>query len=241
MDDQDLVEAVTLRTASNLGLGSARCTVEEFGDERGIVVARYDRAQRSDGRWIRIHQEDMCQAFAMSPSRKYESQGGPSAAAVADLIRDHSSRPNEDNRRFAEALVFNHLICGTDGHARNYSLVLNAGTVRLAPLYDLNSHLAYSDGAGNDLSMAVDGTFRATRITAGSWTRFAPALHVDPDWIREEFERQRTGLMDAMTAAAASEDVSRYDSPAIKRLINNTERWSATQGSTAPPGVARAR
>ncbi len=225
MADQDLIEAVTLRAAAGLGLRAARCAIEEFDDERGIVVTRYDRIQRSNGRWQRVHQEDMCQALGVWPDRKYESQGGPSAATIAGLIYRTSDKPELDTRRFAQALVFNWLTCATDGHARNYSLLLSGDDVRLAPLYDLNSHLAYSDGAGNDLSMAVNGSFGAAEVSVDDWARFATTLHVDSDWLRDEISRQSGGLLDAMVHAAESDDIARYNSPAVARLLTNTEAW----------------
>ncbi|GAA5125271.1 type II toxin-antitoxin system HipA family toxin [Haloechinothrix salitolerans] len=225
MTDQDLVEAVTLRTATGLGLRAAHCAIEEFDDERGIVVTRYDRIQRSNGKWQRVHQEDMCQALGVWPDRKYESQGGPGAVTIAELIQRTSSKPEDDTRRFAQALVFNWLTCGTDGHARNYSLLLNGEDIRLAPLYDLNSHLAYSDGAGNDLSMAVNGSFHAAAASVDDWARFATRLHVDSDWLRDEITRQSDDLLDAMAGAAKSDDIARYDSPAVARLLTNTEAW----------------
>lgn len=136
-----------------------------------------------------------------------------------------SRKPDEDTRRFAQGLLFNWLVCGTDGHARNHSLLLSGGDVRLAPLYDLNSHLAYSDGSGNDLSMGVDGRYRASGISIDHWIGAAPRLHVEPDWIRDEIRRLSDGLVDAMTRAAGSGDIAVYDSPAVTRLLANTEAW----------------
>ncbi len=46
-------------------------------------------------------------------------------------------------RRFADALIWNWLIAGTDAHAKNYSLLLAGDQVRLAPLYDIASALPY--------------------------------------------------------------------------------------------------
>ncbi len=45
--------------------------------------------------------------------------------------------------RFADALIWNWLIGGTDGHAKNYSVLLADDDVRLAPLYDVASALPY--------------------------------------------------------------------------------------------------
>lgn len=227
MEDQDLVEHVTMRAAAALGLRVAHSRIEQFDDHRAIVVTRYDRAQRRDGTWSRIHQEDMCQALGVWPSRKYENQGGPGAATIADLIHQHqAARDRGDNQRFAQALVFNWLICGTDAHARNYSLLLSGTDVRLAPLYDLNSHLAYSDGAGIDLSMGVLGTFRASAVTVGDWARFAPSLHVDPAWMRREVSRQSEAIVDAMTDAALADELRDSGSPVLDRLLVNIAAWT---------------
>jgi serine/threonine-protein kinase HipA len=95
---------------------------------------RYDR-RLERRRWRRIHQEDLCQAFGLPPSRKYESEGGPGVRQIAELIRNQSIDPQRDVESFAEALAFNWLIAGTDAHAKNYSLLLGpkgsrpAGTV----------------------------------------------------------------------------------------------------------------
>jgi len=40
-----------------------------FGDEKAIVVKRYDRYPGSDGRLLRYHQEDMCQALGIHRKR----------------------------------------------------------------------------------------------------------------------------------------------------------------------------
>ena len=226
MEDQDLVEHVTMRTAAALGLRVARSSVEHFGDTRAVVVRRYDRTQSSTGVWSRLHQEDMCQALGVRPSRKYESQGGPGAAVVAHLINEYSTARDEgDNRRFVQALIYNWLVCGTDAHARNYSLMLSGSNVALGPLYDLNSHLAYSEGTGNDLSMSVAGTFRAASVKAGDWTRVADELFVAPDWIRDEVARQAAQVRDALADVTKGDDVTVYKSPAVRRLVENMNRW----------------
>lgn len=229
MDDQDLVEHVTLRTAAALNLRAARSTIEEFDDERAVVVERYDRYQDPrTHRWLRIHQEDMCQALGVWAGHQYQAQGGPGADAVANLISEHSTAAdNADNLGFAQALIFNWITCGTDAHARNYSLLLNSTKVRLAPLYDLNSHLAYSDGTGNDLSMSINGQFRATKIRARDWAAAARTLHVDADWIHDEAHRQARDLMDALADAVRADTVASFNSPALARLMSTANSWTS--------------
>lgn len=226
MEDQDLVEHVTMRTAEAIGLGAAMTRVETFGDIRALVVTRYDRVADPTGTTLRVHQEDMCQALGVWPFRKYESQGGPSAPAIADLIKTYSSGPSgDDNRRFARGLVFNWLMCGTDAHARNYSMLLSRGTARLAPLYDLNSHLAYADGSSTSLSMSINGVFHAAAITYQDWSDFAPSLHVDEGWLRDEITRQKREVLEAATEAVTSTKNLHAGALALDRLLGNLRSW----------------
>src|SRR5690606_23377918 len=87
--------------------------------DHAFVSVRYDRAE-IDGRWRRRHQEDLCQALTIPPEKKYQADGGPGIATIAQLL---SSNPDaadaRDNaRRFFDAIVFNVAALGTDAHAK---------------------------------------------------------------------------------------------------------------------------
>lgn len=129
-----------------------------FEDIPTIVVRRYDRRQRPDGTWQRLHQEDPSQALASPPRQKYQSLGGPGPGDIASAIRRHGGvTAQADVERFVQALIFNWLVVGTDAHAKNYSLMLVGQRSRLAPLYDIDSHLAYGRGTlgAHNLSMKI--------------------------------------------------------------------------------------
>jgi serine/threonine-protein kinase HipA len=145
LDDHDLNEHLCLDAASRAGLLVARTSISGFGDETAVVVTRYDRRAGSGGEILRVHQEDLCQALGVPPSRKYQNEGGPGPAEIARLLRDAMppAIAEQSVRRFADALIWNWLIGGTDGHAKNYSLLLAGDQVRLAPLYDIASALPY--------------------------------------------------------------------------------------------------
>ncbi len=116
-------EHICLRLARACGLVVPNSSVRRFGGEVAIVIERYDRVYNS-GQRIRVHQEDMCQAFAINPARKYENDGGPGVRRITDLLRQYSSHAGEDVQTFLDAIAFNWLIAGTDGHAKNYALLL---------------------------------------------------------------------------------------------------------------------
>src|SRR5207248_10152473 len=133
---------------------AAASSVARFGGETAIVVERYDRV-RVGREVVRVHQEDMCQALAELPTRKYENEGGPGTRAIVDLLREHSRRGVEDVATFLGGLAFNWLVAGTDAHAKNYSVLIGAGGVRLAPLYDVASALPYRGVQLQKLALAM--------------------------------------------------------------------------------------
>jgi serine/threonine-protein kinase HipA len=174
-------EHFSLQLARALGLIVPNSSVLRFQDEIAIVVERYDRA-RAAGEWLRVHQEDMCQALGLHPTRKYENDGGPGIQRIIALLREQSSSPDEDVQSFLDAIAFNWLIAGTDAHAKNYSLLLGQnGAVRLAPLYDLASILPYPsvDISKVKLAMKIGGEYRLRNIGVRHWQRLAVELRLD--------------------------------------------------------------
>jgi serine/threonine-protein kinase HipA len=207
LDDQDLVEHLTMRTAGLLGLAVPGTALEVFGDERTLVVQRFDRARTATG-WVRVHQEDMCQAAGMSPETKYEEQGGPGVSQIAGLIRQAVPRAHVDNDvgEFLRAVGFNWLVVGTDAHAKNYGLLHAPGRSRLAPLYDLNSYLPHGTGAPLNLSMKIGPWQRsADRIRASDWAAMAEEVRLRPDTVISDLRDMAERLTDAAHDAAAAE------------------------------------
>ena len=189
--NHEINEHLALTLARAIGLTAAGSEIIEFDGERVVVVERFDRL-RLDGVIRRVHQEDMCQAAAVRPERKYENNGGPSASIVVSLIRDRSSSADEDTAAFIDAFVFNWLIANTDAHAKNYGLLLAGSQCRLAPLYDLASALPYVarvptrrepdelDGGRLGLAMSVAGIYRLSEIRKRDWESLFTQFGLDP-------------------------------------------------------------
>ena len=47
---------------------------------------------------IRVHQEDICQALGIMPTKKYQNEGGPNAAEIVELLRTYSTRSSSRYR-----------------------------------------------------------------------------------------------------------------------------------------------
>lgn len=194
-------EHFSLQLARSLGLIVPNSSVLRFQDELAIVVERYDRA-RAGNRWLRIHQEDICQALGHQPTRKYESDGGPGVRRIVELLREQSSSPDEDVQSFLDALAFNWLIAGTDAHAKNYSLLLGQnGVVRLAPFYDLASILPYPavEMAKAKLAMKIGGEYRLRNIGLRNWQKLSAELRLDDAKLIDRIRTMAQALPDQVT------------------------------------------
>ncbi|MEX2549571.1 MAG: HipA domain-containing protein, partial [Nitriliruptoraceae bacterium] len=221
-DDLALNEHLCLAVARNVGLRAARTRVVRFEDQVAVAVERFDR-HITDGTVRRIHQEDLCQALGVHPESKYQQDGGPSPEDIATLFdRVMPATTAEDARlRFVDALVFNWLVGATDGHAKNFGLLLSGSQVRFAPLYDITSMLPYEHDAKQlKLAMKIGGEYRFKVISPRSWEKLADALTISPETLLERARHLAIQLPDAIADAAAAEDVLALHSGLPARLID---------------------
>lgn len=145
-----------------------------------LLVERYDR--RRGEAWVvhRLHQEDMCQATARPPSRKYEHEGGPSLAECVEVIRDHTRDPLAGVRRMLRWSLFNLMAGNSDAHGKNLSLLYDRpGPPRLAPFYDLVCTRAYPRLA-RELAMGIGGETDPGRIDRRHLTAMSETLDIGP-------------------------------------------------------------
>jgi serine/threonine-protein kinase HipA len=154
MSDSVENEWLCAQVVSRLGLPTAATEIATFGAAKVLVVTRFDRRWQNvpagaeakarfkppPGAWIaRLPQEDLCQALAVAPERKYQSDGGPSMAQCLQVLAA-AEEADEDRARFALAQFAFWLLAATDGHAKNFSVHhRRGGRFGLAPLYDVLS------------------------------------------------------------------------------------------------------
>ena len=90
---------------SALGLATANCEIADFGDQHTLIVERFDRRLASNGNWwMRLPQEDMCQATGTPSAQKYESHGGPGISEISSLLLG-SRRSVADRRIFLKTQI----------------------------------------------------------------------------------------------------------------------------------------
>ena len=213
-------EHICLALARALGIPAATSRVMRFDDEIAIVIERYDRV-RTSNEILRVHQEDVCQALAVLPTRKYQNEGGPGVASIVELLRTHSSQRAEDIQTFIDAIGFNWLIAGTDAHAKNYAILLSGGPrVRLAPLYDVASILPYDDFhlPNVKLSMKIGGEYRLRDIGLRQWRKLAQEVRIDEGRLIDRLAQMAGRVPDAVRDLCKRARADGLDQPVVERL-----------------------
>lgn len=233
--------------AARLDMPAARSLVLML-DEPYIVVERYDRLPPAPGSELprRIHQEDMCQALRLMPTKKYQEDGGPGISQITTLIRSVSARPEIDVERFLKANMFNWLIGGTDAHAKNYSFLITAGDeIRLAPLYDLSSQLPYPDLIAQRLAMKIGDHYDFALVTMADWRTLARSCGVDEEQVISMLTDMARALPDVISAAhakARTDGLSeRVLGPLAQRLIVHARERLESITATRSSGPVRRR
>jgi serine/threonine-protein kinase HipA len=213
-------EHICLGLARSLGLPAAQSEVARFGEEIAIVIERYDRQYRGNN-ILRVHQEDVCQALSIMPTRKYQNEGGPSPINIIELLRTYSTDRQTDVDTFAAALGFNWLIAGTDAHAKNFSLLLSGPHVRLAPLYDVASIVPYDefDLRKVKFAMKVGGEYKLSEIGLRQWQKFAREARINADKLVERLIAMSGQLPDDANAAQARARQQGLAEPIVERLV----------------------
>lgn len=133
-------EWLCLKLLDAYGLPVPKAETASFGQQRVLVVERFDRVVSGDGqRLLRLVQEDFCQATGTSPLVKYEAEGGPGLGVLFNLLQQ-SVEAERDLRTLMASQVLFWMLRAPDGHAKNFSIhLLPGGRYRLTPLYDVMS------------------------------------------------------------------------------------------------------
>jgi len=223
LDGFEINEHFSLNLAAELGVVVARSRVERFGGQSAIVVERYDRVMTENGEVLRIHQEDTCQALGVPPWTKYENEGGPGAADIVELLLQQSDDPGADVGAFIDALVLNWAVAGSDAHAKNYSLMLGPGSVRLAPLYDLLSVLPYDRSISYrkvKLAMRVEREYLVWKVRPRHWEGLAIRCGLDPAPLLD----RAVELLGAIPDAAQATATRLREEGLVQEIVDRLER-----------------
>ena len=214
-------EAFCMALGQAMGLQVADTEILAAGDRQVLLVGRYDRRRGEGERWLRLHQEDFCQALGIQPELKYQNEGGPDLNACFGLLR-RATRPSAPQViRLLDAVAFNALIGNHDAHAKNFSLLYTERTPTLAPLYDLLCTAVYPTLTAK-MAMKLGSKYRFSEVQSRHWEKFAEAAGLSWAQTRKRVTRMAAQLP-SMARRLQAEDAYR-DAALIVDIANLIEQ-----------------
>ncbi|MDQ8200304.1 type II toxin-antitoxin system HipA family toxin [Pelagicoccus enzymogenes] len=212
-------EHFCLKLASALDMRAAQTSVQSFAGSKAIVVKRFDRMLHQ-GKLYRVHQEDMCQALAVGPANKYESDGGPGVPDIMQIVSG-SQRRLEDRDALINAIVFNYLILGTDAHAKNYSILHTAEGFILAPLYDIASFAPYVKSPKDErLAMRIDRYYKVAQIRQRHFERMARSCNYPSKKLLASLEKLALAIPSACDQVGTAAIKEGLNATFIEKLVS---------------------
>ena len=223
-------EADCLRISHDLGLTSIEPEIVELGGTTCLIVERFDR-RIEDGKLIRVHQEDACQALDRDPDAnrgygKYQRAGGPSLAEIARLLDQWSIDARLQREQLLRAATLNVVVGNADAHGKNIALLHpTMTTVELAPLYDVVPTVLW-ENLRTDMAMSVNGVWSVDAISVSDLIAEGVSWHMT--------EKDTTRVVaETIEAARAAADQLEGDSGVAALVRSRSEKLGrAKSGST---------
>ena len=229
-------EWLCAQIARELGQDVAHCNIAEFGRHKVLVVERFDRRLIDHSWWARLPQEDFCQACGIPSEQKYEERGGPGMSTILSVLRG-SENAEADRKRFLSAQLLFWMLAAPDGHAKNFSVFIEAnGRYKLTPLYDIMSAWpVIGDGAKNfqwqkvKLAMAVrskNAHYRISEIQRRHWNRVAKENGLGEDFepTIQHFVNTVPRVIEAVSARLPENFPKSVSEPIFNGLLTQTRR-----------------
>jgi serine/threonine-protein kinase HipA len=218
-----LNEHLCMQVARRSGAATARTQVSDDG--LVLVVERFDVAENG----ARFGFEDCCSLLGLAPEDKYQSTWERVARLVSDFV--DPSRLVEANEQLARTLLLTYALGNADCHTKNLAFLYTTfEDVRLAPVYDMLSILAYDAYAKNEPGMFVGGRKDWTPGKAlGQYLK--QSLGIEPARQREITGQVCQALVDTFPELMArSRDVPGF-APVAARMVYE---WNAGLTRLAP-------
>lgn len=191
---QNLVrnESLSLSYAAAL-LGREEITEFDLGtvsvlNEPALIVTRFDR--KADGTKLRL--EDFTQILCKPRGRDFTGKYNAGYEDVAEVVKEHSARPEIDNARFFRRLIVFILIGNCDAHLKNFSLLETDANLRLSPIYDVVNTALY-DTFDQEIALSINGKKpNLDQVTAKLLRDFGLAIGLPQRAVDQAFEDLRT-------------------------------------------------
>lgn len=166
-------EYICMKAAKRAGIEVAEVFLQPVKDNDNnesdaLLIKRFDRYE-SEGKTLRLPQEDLCQLNSIVSTRKYEVSGGPGFVELFSAIKAYSQIPVLDDLEAIRRIIFNLVIGNYDAHGKNFSFITSReNKIRLSPAYDLVCTQVYEE-LDTTFAMSIDGVFELKDLTEANF------------------------------------------------------------------------
>ena len=203
-------ELFCMRIAAEVGLPAARTDLTMIGGRLCLVSSRFDRTERDDA-FVRLHQEDLCQALGIPSNLKYEENSGPGFRHFRALLGEIGR--GADLTTMVRAAVLNFVLGNSDAHGKNFAILFAAEGRRLAPLYDVVSTAVYDLDPG--MAMAIGDNFDPDSVQLGDWLDMSSDCDLAPQRFFSLVRETATDIELATSAVRARAEAEGWYAPVI--------------------------
>ncbi len=218
-----LNEHLCMQVAMKSGAPTARTEVSDDG--LVLVVERFDVAEEGS----RLGFEDCCSLLGLAPEDKYQSTWERVARLAHDFVAP--AQLVAANEQLACMLLLTYALGNADCHTKNLALLYTSiDTVRLAPVYDMLSILAYDTYGKNAPGLFVGGR-KSWQPGKALGHYLKQSLGIEPARQRELTGQVCQAVVDTFPELVArSKDVAGF-APVAARMMNE---WNAGLSRLAP-------
>lgn len=211
-------EAFCMMLADAVGISSANVSTHKVEDVEYLLVERYDR-HMDNGKVMRVHQEDFCQALGVASEMKYQCEGGPTLKHCFNLLREVAAIPFKQVKYLLDIVIFNCLVGNNDAHAKNFSLVFVAKDIQtwkqagfwesevrwLAPAYDILCTALYPE-LDKKMAMKLGGEYLFENLYPKQFETFAADCGLAKALVKQRAVELATKTMESLDVVAIEGD-----------------------------------
>ena len=225
-------EMLCLSLAREAGLPTAKAEIRNIDRIDFLLIERYDRALALSGdseHYVRLHQEDFCQALGIVSDHKYQAEGGPSLKQCFDLLRELSTTPAIDLQYLLDAIIFNYLVGNNDAHGKNFSIVYSSriglpAETRFSLLYDLVCTIYYPD-LSRKMAMKIGGEYLADDVRPVHFEKLAEEAGLGKPFVKRRIPELALSVIEGL-GKIDLDGIPRSD---IARIIEQRSRNALTR------------
>jgi len=195
---QRAVERLHRAVARTRGRGAAEVRPLVVGGRDVLLVKRFDRS--GPGRpQRRLHQEDLAQAMGIAEKYQRNDYEPPRLADVARVLDQHAAIPLEARMTLLRLVIANAVLGNCDLHARNLTVMLEPGRIRLSPAYDVVPTTAWSE-LDRELALRIGGEILIDDVVADHLVAEARSWGMRPRAVTQALSQTLDALEPALAA-----------------------------------------